>query len=209
MLALLTLCLTQIGQVQVPHPRLELSAPSSFETNPVHQPWGCWLNRRPGHLSTDPMWLPLSEKFQQQPRNLSDCLRWQKKCCHMLIYSGPDVILHHSWNYIYRAVNNVPANVCFFFKPVPVHCVLGSLVLLASPMEMKLVEGVRTTQGSTRDAGSIRLIHSKFHCKIEHYVCETNWWAIFPYMCGHYSPEFPSGQPCSQLRTWSQNNQQT
>ena len=114
MLALLTLCLTQIGQVQVPHPRLELSAPSSFETNPVHQPWGCWLNRRPGHLSTDPMWLPLSEKFQQQPKNLSDCLRWQQKCCHMLIYSGPDVILHHSWNYIYKAVNNVPANVCFF-----------------------------------------------------------------------------------------------
>ena len=56
-------------------------------------------------------------------------------------------------------------------KPVPVYCVLGSLVLLASPVQMKLIERVRTIQGSTGDAGTISFIHGEFHWKMEHFIC--------------------------------------
>lgn len=47
------------------------------------------------------MCLPLSKKFQPQPKSLSGCLQLHQICCHKLTCSGPSVTLHHSCKYVW------------------------------------------------------------------------------------------------------------
>ena len=109
------------------------------------------------------MCLPLSKKFQPQPRNLSGCLQLHQICCHKSTCSGPSVTLHHSCKYVWMRLPACKCLQCCYMcivKPATINSVLWTLVPLASPMQMKLIQGVGTIEVPSRCQ---RCWHHKTH----------------------------------------------